>query len=67
MKKNQNTNSEPMDLKVSNDLIFQKIFGKVGNESITKRLLEKILGIKIKELTLNTNKRMQLPKLDNKT
>ena len=67
MKKNQNTNSEPMDLKVSNDLIFQKIFGKVGNESITKRLLEKILGIKIKELTLNTNKRMQLHKLDNKT
>ena len=67
MAKKKNTNSEPMDLKVSNDLIFQKIFGKVGNESITKRLLEKILGIKIKKLSLNTNKRMQLPKLDNKT
>ena len=59
--------SELMDLKVSNDLVFQKIFGKVGNESITKRLLEKILGIKIKKLTLNTNKRMQLPQLDSKT
>lgn len=58
---------ELMDLKVSNDLVFQKIFGKVGNESITKRLLEKILGIKIKKLTLNTNKRMQLPQLDSKT
>ena len=59
--------SELMDLKVSNDLVFQKIFGKVGNESITKRLLEKIQGIKIKKLTLNTNKRMQLPQLDSKT
>ncbi len=55
-----------MNLKVSNDLIFQKIFGKVGNEAITKRLIEKILGINIKKITLNTNKRMQLDNLDGK-
>jgi len=58
--------TEMMDLKVSNDLIFQRIFGKVGNEPITKSLIEKILGVKINSITLNTNKRMQLDKLDGK-
>lgn len=58
--------TEMMDLKVSNDLIFQRIFGKVGNEQITKSLIEKILGVKINSITLNTNKRMQLDKLDGK-
>ncbi len=45
-------------LKVANDLLFQRIFGKVGNERITKSFLEKILGIKIKKISLDKNKRM---------
>ena len=40
------------ELDVTNDLVFQRIFGKVGNEEITKGFLEKILGIEIDELTL---------------
>ena len=63
----ENTSNSLMDLKVSNDLVFQKIFGKVGNESITKRLIEKILNVRIDKITLNTNKRMQLDTLDSKT
>ena len=46
------------ELKVTNDLVFQSIFGKVGNEHITKGFLEKILNIKIESLTLNVNKRL---------
>ncbi len=51
---------------VTNDLIFQRIFGKVGNENITKGFLEKLLGIEIESLTLNTNKRLQGEMLDDK-
>ena len=55
----QNENEENNNkLKVTNDLIFQRIFGKVGNERITKGFLEKILNIKIENLTLNVNKRL---------
>ena len=43
---------------VTNDLVFQRIFGKVGNEQITKNFLEKLLGIEIENLTLDTNKRL---------
>lgn len=52
---------------VTNDLMFQKIFGKVGNENITKGFLEKLLGIEIESLTLDVNKRMQGEILENKT
>lgn len=62
----QQKENELIDLKVSNDLVFQKIFGKVGNEDITKGLLEAILKIKIKSLSLDKNKRMQLDTLENK-
>lgn len=58
---------QKMDLKVSSDIVFQRIFGKVGNELITKGFLEAILKIKIKKITLDKNKRMQLDKLDSKT
>lgn len=51
---------------VTNDLIFQRIFGKVGNENITKGFLEKLLGIEIESLTLDTNKRLQGELLDDK-
>ena len=39
-----------MQLKVTNDYIFKKIFAKKGNESILKDLLHSILQIKIKSL-----------------
>ena len=52
--------------KITNDLIFQRIFGKVGNENITKGFLEKILGINIESLTLDTNKRLIGNKPDDK-
>jgi len=45
-------------LDVTNDLVFQRIFGKVGNEQITKNFLEKLLGTKIESLSLDTNKRL---------
>ena len=50
---------EQSKLQVTNDLVFQRIFGKVGNEEITKGFLESILGIEIKSLELDRNKRMQ--------
>lgn len=53
-------------LKVTNDLVFQRIFGKVGNERVTKKLLERILGISIEDLTLDTNKRLIGDETDNK-
>ena len=46
------------EFKITNDIMFQNIFGKVGNERITKGFLEKVLGIQIEELTLDANKRM---------
>ena len=46
------------EFKITNDIMFQSIFGKVGNERITKGFLEKVLGIQIEELTLDANKRM---------
>lgn len=45
-------------LQVTQDPVFQRIFGKIGNERITKPFLEKVLGIKIEDLTLDTNKRL---------
>ncbi len=45
-------------LKVTNDVIFQRIFGKTSNERITKKFLERILGIEIESLSLDTNKRL---------
>ncbi len=37
-------------LKLTNDFIFKKVFGKKGNESILKNLLEAILKIKIEKI-----------------
>ena len=39
-----------LQLKVTNDYIFKKIFAKKGNESILKDLLNSILQIKIKSI-----------------
>ena len=54
------------ELDVTNDLVFQRIFGKVGNEEITKVFLERILGMEIDELTLDTNKRLIGNEIDDK-
>ena len=54
------------EIRLTNDLVFQRIFGKVGNENITKAFLEKVLGIEIESLTLDTNKRLIGEDLDNK-
>lgn len=43
---------------VTNDMAFQQIFGKVGNERITKALLEKVLDIEIDDLTLDINRQL---------
>lgn len=42
-------------LKVTNDYVFRKIFGEVGNEDITSDLLEKILNKKYKKIDLSKN------------
>lgn len=39
-------------LKPSNDLVFKRLFGKVGNERIVKDFLEAILDINIEDVTL---------------
>ena len=59
--------SNNINMEVTSDVVFQRIFGKVGNENITKGFLENILGIEIDELTLDTNKRLIGEKLENKT
>lgn len=51
---------------LTNDVLFQNVFGKVGNERITKSLLEEILGIEIEDLTLDTNKRLIGDEIDDK-
>ena len=53
-------------LKVTHDIVFQRIFGKPGNERITKGFLEKVLGIEIESLTLDTNKRLIGKLIDDK-
>ena len=52
--------------KLTNDVAFQLVFGKPGNERITKKLIEDLLGIEIESLTLNTNKRMYGDFIDDK-
>lgn len=54
------------EIRLTNDLVFQRIFGKVGNENITKAFLEKVLGIEIESLTLDTNKRLIGERLEDK-
>ena len=54
------------EIRLTNDLVFQRVFGKVGNENITKAFLEKVLGIEIESLTLDTNKRLIGERLEDK-
>ena len=50
MPKKQNEAEERMKLTV--DYAFKRVFGKNGNESILKDLLESILNIEIKSITI---------------
>ena len=40
---------------LTNDYFFKRIFGKVGNENITKALISSVLGYKINDLSLHEN------------
>lgn len=42
-------------LKPTNDYVFRKIFGEVGNEDITKDLVEKVLKVKYENIDLSKN------------
>ena len=54
-------------LKLTNDFIFKKVFGKKGNESILKDLLEAILKIKIKKIELQAEVELERELIDDKT
>lgn len=49
---------EKVKLLPKNDLVFQRIFGKVGNEEIAKRFIELIIGEKIETIDLDVNKEL---------
>lgn len=42
--------------KLTNDLAFQLVFGKLGNQRIIKKLIEDLANIKIEKMILDTNK-----------
>ena len=47
---------EPLEAFVpTNDYVFKRIFGRVGNEIITKGLLNAILDTEVKEINLEQN------------
>ena len=54
-------------LKLTNDFMFKKVFGKQGNESILKNLLEAILKIKIEKIELQAEVELEKELIDDKT
>ena len=54
-------------LKLTNDFIFKKVFGKKGNESILKDLLEAILKIKIEKIEIQAEVELERELVDDKT
>lgn len=54
-------------LKLTNDFIFKKVFGKKGNESILKDLLEAILKIKIEKIEIQAEVELERELIDDKT
>lgn len=50
----------------TNDYVFKRIFGHVGNENITKNLLSSILDIEIKKINLEGNTILEKDLLDDK-
>ena len=53
-------------LKLTNDFIFKKVFGKKGNESILKNLLEAILKIKIEKIEVQAEIELERELIDDK-
>ena len=53
-------------LKLTNDFIFKKVFGKKGNESILKNLLEAILKIKIEKIEVQAEVELERELIDDK-
>lgn len=65
----QNTKTEEKGKKLLSpklDVIFQALFGEVGNEKITKSFLEAILGRKIEEVDLSGNIVLRRENLEDK-
>lgn len=58
---------ESMFMKVRNDFIFKKIFGEPGNESILKSLLEPILQLDIKEVSISLDRELKKENISLKT
>jgi len=50
----------------TNDYVFKRIFGHVGNEEITKGLLNSILDTKVKEINLEGNTILERDLIDDK-
>ena len=57
---------EKKELKLTNDYIFKKVFGKPGNEEILKDLLESILEIKIEKIEVMAEVELEREKIDDK-
>ena len=55
------------ELKLTNDFVFKKVFGKQGNESILKNLLEAILKIKIEKIEIQPEVKLEKDLIDDKT
>ena len=55
------------NLNLTNDFVFKKVFGKKGNESILKDLLEAILKMKIKKIELQAEVELERELIDDKT
>ena len=53
-------------LKLTNDFIFKKVFGKKGNESILKDLLEAILKIRIEKIEVEAEVELERELIDDK-
>ena len=56
MEKNKTKNEENKEiLNPTNDYVFRRIFGEVGNEDITRDLVEKVLKVKYENIDLSKN------------
>jgi predicted transposase/invertase (TIGR01784 family) len=53
-------------LKPTNDYVFKRIFGKVGNEDITRSLIKATTGINFKEIELDQTPMLEKDLLENK-
>lgn len=61
MTKRKNNNENINKIIPKNDIVFKRLFGSVGSESILKYLLEAILEVKIQSVKLDLDKEI-MPK-----